>query len=90
MGFSNIYDSITGNDQITKPNKTMEEKKKKHAIWHVQYKKFKSKKYLAFMLHMFGSIEPFCELSAKLNIYEHQLKKWWAKWIKEENIWKWN
>ena len=35
-------------------------------------KKILNKKYLAFMLHMFGFIEPFMNVFAKLNIYKYQ------------------
>ena len=44
---------ITGNDQINKIEK-------RHEIWQTRFKKIENEKsYRAFMLHMFGFIEPF-------------------------------
>ena len=75
MGFSNIYDSITGNDQITKPNKKMDEKKKKNTQYDMSNIKNLNKKIPGLYAPHVWLHRTLYELSAKLNIYEHQLKK---------------
>ena len=41
-------------------------------ISNIKKFKIKNEKYLGFMLHMFGFIESFTNVFAKLNIYKYQ------------------